>query len=478
MTQVVLVNSNRMRPPVAPLALDYLADALHGSGFEVDILDLCFAPDVAAAVKSYFAAHSPVAVGVTFRNTDDTYMASQESFLPLLKSIIDTIKAETGSPIILGGAGFSVAPEEILGYCGLDLGLWGEGEYALPLLLSKLSSGEEWRDVPGLVYRAGDAFRRNPPCFMELDRRPAPARSAVDNRRYFREGGQGNIETKRGCPRACIYCADPVGKGTTLRLRSPRSIAGEIEALLSQGIAHLHFCDSEFNLPPGHALEICREIIARGLGGRLRWYAYASPAPFTGEMAQLFLRAGCAGIDFGADSGHDPMLRALGRDFNAEDLASTAALCHRHGLVFMYDLLLGGPGETKESLRETIELMKRLSPPRVGAALGVRLVPHTRLAGWVKAQGCLESNPNLHGSLKHNQDLLEPVFYVSAALGPDPAAYLSQLVGNDERFFVGSREAVEQNYNYNENTVLMDAIRRGYRGAYWDILRRLAEGSE
>jgi radical SAM superfamily enzyme YgiQ (UPF0313 family) len=303
---------------------------------------------------------------------------------------------------------------------------------------------------------------------------PAPERNAVDNRRYFSEGGMGSIETKRGCSKRCIYCADPLGKGRRVRLRSPSSVVDEIEALLEMGIDYFHFCDSEFNLPPAHAREICREIIRRGLGARIKWYAYCSPTPFSDEIAIIFQKAGCAGINFGVDSATNEMLRTLGRDFTVEDLERTAQICHRQGIVFMYDLLLGGPGETRDSLRETIETMKRLSPSRVGASIGVRIFPETRLAAMVRNQGRIEQNPNLHGAL--DEKFFTPVFYLSSALGESAPQYLAELIAGDERFFVMSGESADQNYNYNDNTLLMNAIRDGYRGAFWDIMRRLAEG--
>ena len=245
----------------------------------------------------------------------------------------------------------------------------------------------------------------------------------------------GNIETKRGCNKGCIYCADPLIKGKTLRLRSPKSVVDEIESLLRAGIDYFHFCDSEFNLPSVHAEEVCLEIIRRGLGNKVRWYTYASPVPFTEEMAILFQRAGCRGINFGVDSGSDRMLRSLGRDFSVEDLSHTAYLCHRQGLVFMYDLLLGGPGETKETLRQTIELMKELSPSRIGATLGVRIFPGTGLASMVRAMGPLYQNPNLQGNVSGNEQFFAPIFYLSSALGADAPQYLADLIAGDERFF-------------------------------------------
>ncbi len=471
MGKVLLVNTNLMKPPVAPLALDYLASALNG--YEVDLLDLCFAEDFAREIDRYFASRNVDAIALTLRNTDDTYFAGRDFFVPVVKEIIDRLKEHTSAPLILGGAGFSIMPEAILRYCDLDLGIWGEGESSLPLLVNRIAAGQDYRDVPGLVYRENEGFRQNPPRYLDLKAMPNPERETVDNRRYFAEGGMGSIETKRGCPKACIYCADPLGKGRRIRMRSPKSVAHEVEALLAMGIDHLHFCDSEFNLPPSHAEAVCREIIRRGLGSKVRWYAYCNPAPFSGELATLFQRAGCAGINFGVDSASDRMLRTLGRNFTPDDLERTADICHSKGIVFMYDLLLGGPGETRDSLRQTIETMKRLSPHRIGAALGIRVFPGTRLADMVRREGPVTKNPNLHGAM--DQNFLAPVFYLSSALGENAPHYLSGLIQGDERFFSALADAGDRNYNYNQNQLLVQAIKDGYRGAFWDILRRLAE---
>ncbi|MFW6126078.1 MAG: cobalamin-dependent protein, partial [Chloroflexota bacterium] len=116
---VLLVNSNLMQPPVAPLALDYLGHALQRKGFEVDVLDLCFAGDYAAAIKEYLGGNDVLAVAVTFRNIDDSSFATMRSFLPQLKDIVHCITSRTSAPIILGGSGFSVMPEAVLDYCDL-----------------------------------------------------------------------------------------------------------------------------------------------------------------------------------------------------------------------------------------------------------------------------------------------------------------------------------------------------------------------
>jgi radical SAM superfamily enzyme YgiQ (UPF0313 family) len=282
----------------------------------------------------------------------------------------------------------------------------------------------------------------------------------------------GGVETKRGCEQGCIYCADPLAKGRRYRLRPPSIVADEMEALLAQGVDYLHVCDSEFNLPYGHAIAVCEEMIRRGLGERLAWYAYLSPVPFTEELALLMVRAGCRGINFGVDHAADRMLKNLGRPFTSVDLKETAAICHRLKIPFMYDLLLGGPGEDKESLTFAVSFMKEIRPSRVGISAGVRIYPGTRLAAIALAD-IAQGNANVRGSI--NADFFAPVFYVSSAIGDELYPFIASLVKKDERFFFGGGEEVEANYNYNANDVLMEAIKKGYRGAFWDILRRLAE---
>ncbi len=476
MAQVTLVNPNRMKPGVAPIALDYVAESLAAAGHEVGILDLCFSHDWEADVDSHFHAHQPDLTGLSVRNTDDCYFASQDFFIPFFKNVIRRIQARTDAPIVLGGSGLSVAPETIMDFCEVEYALPGEGEFSLPPLASCVTREEEPVNVPGLVYRAADGLRRNPIRWMDLADLPLRSRSWLDNRRYFEEGGQAGIETKRGCDRACIYCADPLGKGRVCRLRPPAHIVAETRALVNQGVDCFHLCDSEFNVPFVHAEAVCRAIIESDIAGKFGWYTYASPVPFTDELATLMKRAGCLGIDFGADSGDDVVLRALGRDFTSNDLRRTAEICHRHGITFMYDLLIGGPGETSESVKRTFDLMKEMCPSRVGVAVGVRIYDGTALAGIVRREGVSPANGNLDGVIEGNDCFLAPIYYLSEHVGGEAAGYVGDLVAGDPMFLYASTDEIDANYNYNDNSTLVQAIRKGHRGAYWDILRKVQEG--
>jgi hypothetical protein len=463
--RVALVNTNQIKPPIAPIGLDYLAEALNAAGHEVRILDLCWADDCELAIAEFFDRESFGLVGVTLRNTDDCAFTSRESFLAPFAEMVAAVRRHAEALIALGGVGFSVMPERVLDLSEADIGVWGDGEFALVTLATRLEEKQAWQDVPNLIWRRDGEWQRNRPSSSSLKDLPPMSRRWVDNQRYFREGGQAGFETKRGCPRHCIYCADPVAKGEKTRTRAAKDIVDELECLLEQDIDHFHTCDSEFNVPEWHALAVCEEIVGRKLGDRLRWYAYCSPAPFSAELTGLMRRAGCVGVNFGVDNGDERMLRRLKRGFTPQDILSAAHWCEEAGMAVMFDLLLGAPGETQGSLRRTIELMKEAAPDRVGVALGVRVYPGTALAKLV-TQGALGAG------LEGGDDPSEPLFFMEPGVAPFASGLLDELIGDDARFLFFDPSRPERNYNYNANQRLQDAIQEGYRGAYWDILRR------
>jgi len=475
---LTLVNTNRMLPPIAPVGLDYVAGAARRAGIEVHVLDLCLAEQPHAALAQYFAAHRPELLGLSFRNVDDCFWPSGAWFVPELCEIVAAVRAATDAPIVLGGVGFSIFAAQIVARTGADFGIRGDGERAIVSLMAELRGAQQWEKVAGLVWRDNAVVRANAPAWPRPLTVPTQ-RDAVDNATYFRRGGQIGVETKRGCQRQCIYCADPLAKGSAARLRTPAEVADEIAALLAQGIDVLHLCDSEFNIPPDHARAVCDELIRRRLERRVRWYTYMAVLPFDADLARRMARAGCVGINFTSDAAATTMLNTYRQPHRRDDLSEVVRLCREHDMAVMLDLLLGGPGETPETLTETIRFFQRIGPDCAGAALGVRIYPGTEMAAMVAAEGAPETNPNLRRHYEGPIDLLQPTFYIAAALGPNPARLVRELIGSDPRFFPPEEEtppedpSTHRDHNYNRNQALSDAIAAGARGAYWDILRRL-----
>jgi len=482
MSRVTLINTNRMQPVIAPVGLDYLAGALREGGVTVSLVDLALTADPQEALRQHFAHHEPTLVGMSFRNVDDCFWPSGVWFIPELVKYVAMVRQASEAPLVLGGVGFSVFAERIVEHTGAEFGIRGDGEAAAVSLLAELVGSRRFERVPGLIWRSGGTVQSNTPAWPTPLSLPT-ARCHVDNSVYFARGGQGGIETKRGCDRSCIYCADRLAKGRTLRCREPAEVADEVEHLLTQGVDVLHLCDAEFNIPRAHAVGVCEELIRRRLGERVRWYAYLAVVPFDEELAALMYRAGCRGINFTGDAGNTTMLCRYRQVHGPEDLAAAVRSCRRAGIRVMLDLLLGGPGETATTLAETIAWVKQIDPDCVGAALGVRVYPQTEMAQQVAAEGPLESNAGIVRHYDGPVDFFRPTFYIAPALGESSAALVRDLVGGDERFFepmdasgVGESD-LGQDHNYNDNTELTRAIERGARGAYWDILRQLRLGT-
>jgi len=306
---------------------------------------------------------------------------------------------------------------------------------------------------------------------IDLSSLPPPRRAFVDNRRYLKEGAQVGFETSRGCDGTCAYCADPLSKGCGVRRRSPQSVAAELESLVRAGVDVFHTCDSEFNADPAHALAVCGAIAGRGLGGKIRWYAYCRPDRFPDGLAAAMRTAGCVGVDFGADHVDPGMLARLGRTHREADIRAARAACRRAGLAVMLDMLFGAPGETRKTVEGAVEALRGLDPEAAGIALGLRLYRGTPLGNELAPPG----GPPRPGVPGATDDLLQPAFFVEPALGRDIEAHLASLVASDKRFFYlgPAGSGAIASYNYNENDPLDRAIAAGARGAYWDILRSL-----
>ena len=464
---ILLVNTNVARPLVSPVGLEYVGESLIKVGVPVRILDLCFEPDWKASLQRELKCAEPLAVGVSVRNTDDCSFASRKSFLPWIRNVVTELRKFTEAPVFLGGVGFSTMPEVVLRATQADGGIEGDGEEAMVALAKSLVKSEDFSDLPNMVYwRNGDVIC-NPRVDVDLRYLPMPRRRLFDNRRYEQFGAIVGIETKRGCSQKCIFCADPVARGARVRLRPPEIVVQELQDLLAQGVSWLHLSDSEFNLPLGHAKDVCRAIIEKGLGDKLRWYCYCAPILFDRELASLMKGAGCAGINFGVDSLCDDQLHRLGRIHSSDDVHQLVDLLRREGLNYMFDLLMGGPGETVETIRTTIDKARKFEVPLVGIAAGVRVYPNTAL-GKAVADGSIKKG--LYPGTDEDPD--QPVFYMSPSLGDEAVTLINQLVANDPRFLVLAAPAEEGSYNYADDEVLSQLIEQGARGAYWDIIRR------
>lgn len=417
---MVLVNPNRLQPAPAPVALDYLASELERHGADVRLLDLSHAGNVQKAISDFFAGVKADLVGISIRNLDDVvfniFTAAE------IKPIVESVKRSISCPLVLGGSGYSIAPEQALDYFGVELGVAGEGEEALVKLVDYADVPEKYCEIPGLLWRENGKIRRNPLGMADVNSFHLAKRGKVCYRDYMykkgRRGGTG-VQTKRGCSNNCIYCAVPNIEGSTVRLRDPKEIADEMENLVGLGVNRIFIADSEINHPKEHAMEICEEFIRRNFRNKLTWQAYTSPGQFDMQLAEKMKEAGCDMTFTTLDSGVDDLLERWNKPFRTKDIVQYVNACRQTGLGASYCLSIGGPGENMDTLLKTLGFVQSLKPITVtfGEPPGLRVYPNTPLAEIVREEGFSPSNPNLSGKIIGNESLLEPVYYLSSQIG-------------------------------------------------------------
>jgi len=225
--------------------------------------------------------------------------------------------------------------------------------------------------------------------------------------------------------------------------------------LARAGIQNVFIVDNIFNNPENHALEICRAFVERRIP--LQWSCYAHPALFSEELAQEMKKAGCTGVEFGTDSGSPKVLSALKKDLQPEDIRRASLQAKRAGLEVCHSLSLGAPGETEETLRQTMDLMEDIAPTAVIAMVGLRIFPQTGLARLAAQEGLI---PPAH-------DFLPPVFYVAPNLREKIIALAQEIA------------AVRPNWIFpglgiNISPHLQAKLRKiGVRGPLWEHMKIL-----
>jgi radical SAM superfamily enzyme YgiQ (UPF0313 family) len=459
--RVLLISANQERSPdpVAPLGVCYVATATADAGHEVAVLDLCFRPDVEAAVAGAMRAHRPDVIGLSLRNVDNCAYPDTVSYLGHYRRVVAACQAASDAPIVLGGSAFTTMPAYYLPALAVSYGVVGEGEATFPALLERLAAGHPVSDLGGVAWHDGARVRVNPPVWLPAIDGLRADRRWIDSQRYFVRGGMANLQTKRGCHFKCTFCAYPVIEGRGMRTRDPALVVAEVRSLLDDhGIDQFFVVDSIFNAPRGYAERVAAAL--RPLGRRIRWSCFVGPGNFTPELADLMIEAGCQSVDFGTDAAAPTTLRGFRKSFTVTDVLAASQVCRERGLPFCHSLVFGGEGETWETVAQTIEVMDACRPTAVNAMCGVRVYPGTPLADALIARSEVPSVEALY----------EPWFYFAPGVRDGlPAVVAEAARARGNWLLPGNR--------VNDEEQLFRTLRgRGLKGDLWRYIVRLGLG--
>lgn len=407
---LISANTESMNIPPLPLGPALVAAASRRAGHDVILLNLMLERDTESAIRERIEDLRPEVIGISVRNIDDQDMACPKFLLPPVREVVATCRILCDAPIVVGGAGYSIFPESVLRYLGADMGIRGEGEIVFPALVECMQNSAAVAGLPGVYLPGRSAEGRM--FAPHLDDLPLPPPELWIPASADRQQTWIPVQGKRGCPMLCSFCSTKDIQGQTVRRRRAEAVVSWMQQVVSRGFRNFVFVDSTFNIPPSYAKELCRAIIERDLGVKLWCILYSKWVDH--ELVELMARAGCREVSLGFESGSDRMLKSYNKRFRAAEVRTVCGMLADAGIRRTGFLLLGGPGEDKESVEESLRFADSLNLDALKITVGLRIYPQTALAATALAEGLIAPD----------DDLLWPRFY----LAPGLAEWLPETV--------------------------------------------------
>ena len=278
----------------------------------------------------------------------------------------------------------------------VDAIIRGEFEITTRETALALKRGTPLSSVAGLTIRENGAPRVNPdrPFDFDLDRWPYPDREVVPIGKYQTAQYQGVKGTfmlsSRGCPHRCTFCLWPgTMVGRDFRVRDPESVVAEMEHLVrNHGVDDIYFDDDTMTIDRERLLKICRLIQERDL--KVHWISMGRVDTVDEELLTEMRKAGCDNMYLGVESGSEEILKRLKKGISLSQVVRAFQLARRAGIKTQAFFMLGGPGETKETLKQTIEFAIRLDPDNAQFAAavpypGTEMYEESLRKGYLKA---------------------------------------------------------------------------------------------
>jgi anaerobic magnesium-protoporphyrin IX monomethyl ester cyclase len=370
-----------------PLGIGYIAAVLQQEGIKVRVLDCTFStPDRALSVIRTFRPKILGIYSMVTMNHHARWLAQQ------LRNDVELLVA--------GGPLPTLVPDTFMDL--FDVVVLGEGEYTFLELVQAHLDSRPWDKIPGIAYaphakhiQLNDRRELEP----DLNKLPLPAREMFPNQGYkkywkrYHGYTATNLISSRGCPYNCDFCSSPIF-GRSYRERSADSVCAEMVEIESLGYERAFFSDDCFTLNPKRVRQVCESLIKENLD--LKWMCLSRVDTLSRDMAAIMAKAGCAQVFFGIESGSPRVLQIMNKRINLDSVRHAIAASHNAGIKTGGFFILGYPGETNESLLETLRFSSRLSLdylsysfpyPIIGTGLYEKVAHVINQPEWRKQKG-------------------------------------------------------------------------------------------
>jgi radical SAM superfamily enzyme YgiQ (UPF0313 family) len=397
--RILLISPNTLTIPypVYPIGLDYVAGSI-GDGHQVRIADMnCTTP---GQLDDLLKNYSPEIIGISCRNIDNTDEGDCQYFIKSYRQLVNRIRERCRAIIVCGGAGFTIMPDKIFTELDADYGIIGEGE-RFGLLIEALAKEQKPTEIPGVIS-SPDTKAPPPPWPGEQVRAFLP--QSRHHRFYTEKGGMLNLQTKRGCAFSCIYCPYPHIEGKKHRFVDPVKVAETAKKLQKAGARYLFITDSAFNSDIKHSLAVARAFKKVGLS--IPWGGFFAPIRLPDDYFSIMADCGLAHVEFGTEALAEAMLKTYKKPFHIEDVFTAHGQAREAGIHTAHYFLLGGPGESRATVTESLDNIEKLTRAALFFFIGIRIYPWTTLYNIALQEHKITPRTNL----------LQPVFYQADAI--------------------------------------------------------------
>jgi anaerobic magnesium-protoporphyrin IX monomethyl ester cyclase len=393
-----LLKNSAHHPFLPPLGLTYIAAVLEQDGHEIKIID-CPACNIDhKKLTAELSSFMPNLIGIS-------------SITPTIKSALQSARvakeACPDSKVILGGPHATFMDKQILSQePTADIVVRGEGEQTMAELAQHFPDSGNLGDIDGITFRNSDGQivrTHNRTLIQNLDELPRPAYHYIPLTEY-RIFGKTHmpIMASRGCQYQCTFCVSSQMFGATFRARSPRNVVDELEWLKNvYGASGVTFHDDTLTSDKKRIHDICDQIINRKLN--LPWGCQSRVDHISKEILTKLRKAQCNEVSFGIESGCQKILDAVKKKTSVEQNEQAIRWAKEEGLFVAVTALIGYPGETIDSAKQTIDLLRRAEPDDAWLCVATPY-PGTELYALLESMGWkMSADFDLY-------DTLHPVF--------------------------------------------------------------------
>ncbi len=329
-----------------PMGLYHVAAALIAKGHAVEVVNWHDRGAAAEAIKRDLRAKRPHLVGVSILH------ANRWGGIDVARIVK---RLDPAVPVVFGGVGATFLWDQLLTHFPeVDYIVRGEGEESFPRLVAAIAAGAtgDVGAIPGIAFRRNGRPVKTAAArpIGDLDALPMPAR-------HF---DTAHVSLTRGCVSNCRFCGSPAFWGRRVRFHSAEYFVEQLSLIRARGRRFVYVSDDTFTLDRGRVLAICRRILDRRID--IRWAAISRVDAVDAELLAWMRRAGCIQISYGVESGSPAIRRRLNKKITDAQIRRAFELTQRTGILARAYFIYGCPGERRETIQATIDLIRAIKP--------------------------------------------------------------------------------------------------------------------